>query len=255
MARRLPYIYAAVIVLGTLLLAWRYAADPPAPSDPLGLALGWGGIGAMVVMLVYSIARRSRPLRQIARLSYWLHFHIFLGVAGPIMVTFHSLHVFTREAPLRWLNPGLLNFVAVLIVFCSGLFGRYMYSMLPRALSGERLDAKEVEREISAAGELPAEVRALIGAPNQKAGFLALVAADFETRRALRRLEAMDLPAATRELARRRLRLERRMAVLAGADRIFRRWIVLHRPIASIMYVLTAVHVVLAYMFSPSLGR
>jgi hypothetical protein len=40
-----------------------------------------------------------------------------------------------------------------------------------------------------------------------------------------------------------------------AADRIFRRWIVFHRPMAAIMYVLSAVHVVLSYMYSPGLAR
>ena len=44
-----------------------------------------------------------------------------------------------------------------------------------------------------------------------------------------------------------------RRAVLDKANRWFRTWILLHRPIAAIMYVLSIVHVLLAYMFSPAL--
>ena len=39
---------------------------------------------------------------------------------------------------------------------------------------------------------------------------------------------------------------------LTAAERIFQRWIILHRPLATIMYVLSIVHVVLSYMYAMS---
>jgi hypothetical protein len=53
-------------------------------------------------------------------------------------------------------------------------------------------------------------------------------------------------------LVERRLKLQRRLHVLTGAERVFQRWIVLHRPLATIMYVLSVVHVVLSYMYALS---
>ncbi len=165
MRRLLPAIYALIIVATTAALAWRYRVDPPAPTSAFSVNLGWVGLISMVVMLIYSVARRSRKLREIARLSAWLHFHIFLGVLGFVCVVFHSMHLFTRDYGFNFLNPAVLNFCAVAVVFCSGLFGRYLYGYMP--------DSK-----------------------------------------------------------------------------IFQRWIVLHRPLALIMYVLSGIHVVLSYMYA-----
>ena len=66
----------------------------------------------------------GRALRNVARLSSWLHFHIFLGVQGMVCVVFHSMHLFTRSFAVNLMNPAVLNFIAVTIVFCSGLSSR-----------------------------------------------------------------------------------------------------------------------------------
>lgn len=251
--RLIPIFYFVIILIETIYLATIYLNDPPDSSAPLSVNLGWGGLIAMVVMLVYSIARRSRGLRQVARLSTWLHLHIFLGFQGMILVGFHSAHLFTREAPISPLNPGLLSFIFVLIVFFSGIFGRYMYSLLPRSIHGERMEMKDVNAELTALTDLPEAVLALSKQGAQPSGFFGLIRADLDARRARRALSAMSLSPEVRALAERRLLLERRMIAYQAANKIFSRWIVAHRPIAAMMYVLAAVHVILSYMFTPGL--
>lgn len=254
MLARLPIAYALLVIAQVVWLTRRFLNDQPKPSDPLSIWLGWAGLGAMVVMLVYSIARRSPRLRKVARLSYWLHLHIFLGVAGVVCVFFHSIHVFTRDAPLNWLNPGLLNFIAVMIVFFSGIFGRYMYSLVPRTLGGEQMAASDVEREIDGMTvDLPDGVKALWTRAPDATSLVGLVQADLQTRQAIRAIAKMGLVDEVRQLAERRVRLERRLAAWQAADSLFRNWIILHRPLAGIMYVLSAVHIILSYMFSPAL--
>lgn len=251
--RLIPILYFVIIIVETIYLSVIYIQDPPNSSAPLSIYLGWGGLIAMIVMLVYSIARRSRGLRQVARLSAWLHLHIFLGFQGMILVGFHSTHLFTREAPISPLNPGFLSFVFVLIVFFSGLFGRYMYSMLPRSIHGERMEVKDVDAELSSLGDLPDEVLALSKTGPKPSGLVGLMRADLDARRARRQLSGMSLAPQVRALAERRLILERRMIAYAAANKIFSRWIIAHRPIAAMMYVLAAVHVILSYMFTPGL--
>jgi len=209
MVRRLFAIYALAILFELVGLSWRYASDPPASSSAFSVGLGWAALVSMVVMLVYSIARRSKALRNIARLSTWLHFHIFLGIQGMIFAVFHSLHIFSKPS-IQLLNPAVLNLIAVAIVFFSGIFGRFLYSFIPRTIGGERRALAEIETEMRR------EVTS--GLTDEKG------------------------------------RLEKRLATLARADRVFQLWIILHRPLASIMYVLSFLHVALSYMFAPSLG-
>jgi len=252
----MPWVYGALLCGEIGSLTWRYATAAPAPTDPLSVDLGWVGLGSMVVLLAYSVARRSRRLRQVARLSYWLHFHIFLALQAMVCVFFHCFHLFGRDAPLRLLNPGVLNLIAVLVVFGSGIFGRYLYSWLPRQIGGVQMGRKEVEAELAQIGAaFSAEVEALWQRPaTEPRGLVGLIRSDLATRRALRELRRLDLPAQQLAVAERKVRLERSGAVLAVSQRFFRNWIILHRPIAAIMYVLSVVHVLLSYMFTPTLG-
>lgn len=236
MARRLPAIYALIVLAELVGLTWRYATDPPSSSSPFSIGLGWAALGSMIVMLVYSIARRSRALRQVARLSAWLHFHIYLGVQGVLFAVFHSLHLFTRQAPVQLLNPAVLNLILVLIVFSSGLFGRYLYSLLPRTLSGEQMAVREVEAELTRLGaKLPDEIESLLTRALSASSGLGLLKADRVTRRSLAKLRGLSLDPELHALAERRLRLHHRLRMLAAANRIFQQWIILHRPLASIM--------------------
>lgn len=252
----MPAIYAVVLVVELVALLLRYASEPPSASAPLSIWLGWAGLAAMVIMLIYSVARRSRRMRQWARLSTWLHFHIFMGTQGFLLTLFHSSHLFRRTAPISWLNPGLLCLLAVLVVFGSGIFGRYMYSWLPRTLKGERMSAEEAERELAAASTpLPPEVAAELAKAERPASpsFFHLIGADLELRRVRRRCRAATPDPKLRSLVDRRLFLQRRLLTLRAAERVFRLWIVAHRPLAAIMYVLAAVHITLSYMFTPGL--
>lgn len=248
----MPAIYAVMLAATTVALGRRWATDPPAPTSAFSVNLGWVGLGSMLVMLIYSVARRSRALREVARLSAWLHFHIFLGVLGMLCVFFHSLHLFTRDYAVNLLNPAVLNFGAVSVVFFSGLFGRYLYSFVPHALGGEQMAAGEVEAELKAQGPMPAELEPLLRSGAAPRSFSGLISADLATRRALRSLGSLKLPPEAFVLVERRLKLQHRLHALTAAERVFQRWIVLHRPLATIMYILSVVHVVLSYMYAMS---
>jgi hypothetical protein len=256
MASKLPWLYAVIVLAELGALTVIYATEPPAPSDPLSINLGWVGLGSMVALLVYSVARRSKALRRWARLSYWLHFHIFLACQGVLCAFFHSVQLFTKTTPTNPLNPAFLSGVGTAIIFGSGLFGRYLYSLLPRTLGGVQMAATEVEAELAEAGaELPEPVQALLREKvSEPHGFLDLIRTDLLTRSALRELKTVGIDKAHMELARRRLRLERRRAALRSSERVFRLWIILHRPSAAILYVVAAVHVVFSFMFSSALA-
>lgn len=252
MGAHLPKLYALILLLETVVLGVIYVVAPPDPSDPLSVWLGTLGLASMVIMLIYSFARRIKLLRDIARLSYWLHLHIFLGLQGFVFVCFHSAPMVTGRFYL--LNPGVLNFLAVCVVIASGFFGRWLFAQVPKTLGGRHMEAKEVEAELKAMNAtLPASVTALwTGIPATRS-ILDIVKADSDRRMAERKLRKLKLEPEVYVLASRRLALERHKAALAVTQRVFRYWILLHRPIAAILYVLSLLHLLLAIMFTPSL--
>lgn len=141
--KHMPWVYLAVLVMEALGLSVLYATVFPAASSLIGQLLGWGALISMVVMLVYSIARRSKRLRDVARLSYWLHFHIFLGFQGYLFAVFHSLPIVERGT-LGLLNPGFLSMLAATVVFGSGIFGRWLFGRLPRGADGEPIKTQRL---------------------------------------------------------------------------------------------------------------
>jgi hypothetical protein len=263
----LPGFAYGLLFLEAAVLTWLYATHDVAPGDLVGHAIGWGGTGSMIAMHVYSIRKRVRALGNLGRLRSWLQLHIFLGLQGAMMVTFHSLHLTTL------LNISGATLTLTIIVAASGAFGRYLYSWLPKSLTGERLDARAIEAELArlqpivadGAGVHP-ELAAAAAAVESRApltgrmGLGALIAEDRRTRRALAALDRA-IAAVTRahpgpELLgyvaalQRRAALTRRLAGLTAAERMFRNWHVFHKPLTVVLLGSVILHIVAHYVYA-----
>ena len=86
----LPWPYVAVLLIETFALGWLAATRP---RPPWTYELGWIGAGSMLVMQLYSVRRRVRALRRLGALRSWLDAHIFLGLHGFVLVSYHSIGV------------------------------------------------------------------------------------------------------------------------------------------------------------------
>ncbi len=60
------------------------------PAGQLGLLYGFIGAGLMIIMLVYSVRKRTRFMGQRPLMSAYLNMHIYLGVIGPLFIILHS---------------------------------------------------------------------------------------------------------------------------------------------------------------------
>jgi|SRR5579871_5514212 len=276
----LPAAYYALLVAEAVgLVVLHHYRPEQSGGERWSYLLGWAGLGSMVVMHVYSIRRRVKALRNWGRLRTWLHFHIFMGLQGALLVTYHSLHL--RDAA----SVQGINIFCVGIVVASGLFGRYLYAFIPKSIAGERMTASEIEAELQslrgageaaptpellqAAAAYEKEMKPLVG----KLGFWQLVSEDLRARRALGRLErafrerlAQLLLAKRTErddrarieafvaAARRRTMLTRRLATFHAADRLFRGWHLLHKPLTFLLAGATLLHVLGHYMFAAGMS-
>lgn len=234
------------------MLVPTYLVVRPAAGSIVNGIVGTVGLLCMIAMHVYSVARRHAALRRVMRLSWWLHLHIFLGLQGILLSYVHCLPLFWRHGPPILVNPGMLNLYALTIVFASGVFGRYLFAQVPKTLAGQHMSARELDTAITALpDDLPDEVVALWHDAPQRGGFGGIVAAARARQQALRTLGTFDLAPELEALAARRITLERQRAVLTSARRFFATWIVVHRPLAVAMYLITAVHVLLGLLFTP----
>ncbi len=151
---------------------------------------GFGIIGSimMIVMHTYSIRKRVKFFQKWGSLKKWLHFHIFLGVVGPLLVMVHTTGKVNGLVSL--------SFWSMVLVFLSGFVGRFFYGAVPRRATGleysleEAIEISEELREtlkkkLAHIGKAAEELDALESRKNVNQ-FLKKYIAPFETMEKLR---------------------------------------------------------------------
>ena len=146
-------LLATVVVVATLLFAldgWHYYRTPLGirgytpehrflrPSGTVGLLLGITGATLMVLMQSYSVRKRVRRLNRLGSLPRWLEFHIFCGILGPVLITFHTSFKFNGIVSVAYWS--------MLLVVASGFVGRYLFVRIPKSIRGQELTYAEVEQ-------------------------------------------------------------------------------------------------------------
>jgi hypothetical protein len=277
--QRFPWATVALTLAVAAALWWHgeaYYRVPAVarPDSPLhgtldsagsfGHRLGIAGGAMMLAILLYSLRKRQRLLQRAGALRHWLAVHIFLGLVGPVLVTYHtSFQVGGIVAIAYW---------SMVVTMLSGIFGRYLYAQLPAPLAeGDQRAVEEECRTLDAdltdqlRGNAPAA--ALVGrhavdpeplgsaAPGRLSAVvrhdLARPLVRWQLARSLRRQAGLSRTRA-RALARQAVRrslLRRRLAGAVAMERLFHHWHVFHRPFVWIMFLVIAVHVAVALLF------
>ncbi len=230
------------------------------PAASWGLAYGYVGAGMMVLMLTYSLRKRTQVLGKLFSLRGWLDLHIYLGICGPLFIVLHT----------SFKVQGLVavSFWSMVAVALSGFFGRYLYLQIPRNIQGDELSLKDIEQVRAIyAGQLQRDY----GLSSQQIeGLDALSQGPAEAAKsvgqavvAVLRYNLLERPRIRRRLERElrglklgghRLRhllqileqrgqLQRRIALLSQIQRLFHYWHVVHKPFALIMYGIMLVHI------------
>jgi hypothetical protein len=179
------------------------------PSGELGHLLGFAGTLFLFATLPYLARKRLHILRSVGRPSQWLEVHIFCGVFGPILITYHTSFRFNGIVSVAYWS--------MLLVVISGFVGRYLYVRIPRTIRGEELSRAELEA---------------------RAEKLEQEAVDPATAAHLRR-----------KISKERDVLLRRIARLEKTRRLFQLWHVFHRPFVWVMFLVFFIHFGVALYF------
>lgn len=221
---------------------------------------GLGIIGATMIVIgvsTYSSRKRLRVLRSLGSLSWWLEFHIFLCLLGPILVVFHS----TFKAG----GIAAVSLWCMLSVWASGMIGRFLYVQIPRNLKGTELSEQEVLKELdsmsSALGSSPLGIQlmrkidegfASIPKPKRFLQTIALLfrlqmirrSAKHTVHEMIRKSHLAHKQAETLfALASARTVLLQKTILLTQVERLFYYWHVIHLPFTVIMFITLAAHV------------
>jgi hypothetical protein len=264
----------AILVFVALLIGWlRHDEEYLTPDHGLGYWLGICGSLMMLLLLMYSLRKRNKSMRSIGSIPTWFRIHMLLGIAGPLLIMFHS------NFRLGALNSNVALF-AMVIVAGSGVIGRYIYRKIHMGMYGRKAVAQEIladaetlrkglEKEIGDVDyifqELSSFGKRIIEQPPSTAlsslwtgGALALQAPFLRARfmgeiRRLAQRQGRDRGWSSRERRDRIARVDEVLTLYFNAllkaaelrfyERLFSLWHVLHLPLFFVMVATVIVHV------------
>ncbi len=128
--------YLAVVLIiytGWTVRDQRYLVS----GSGIGYWLGILGGSMMLMLLFYPVRKRKPRWKYSGSVKFWFRFHMFLGIAGPVLIILHTGY------HLGSLN-GAVAFFCMLIVAGSGLVGRYLYRRIHHGLYGEKIKFEEL---------------------------------------------------------------------------------------------------------------
>jgi hypothetical protein len=230
------------------------------PSGLIGQSLGLFAAALFFFLWLYPIRKKySARLSATGSVGTWLDWHV------------------SAATHAGWRFTGLvgLGFLAMFLVWLSGIVGRYLYVHIPRRRDGLAMSRDEIKSErnrilfefTAATGLRPGFVRDTLGRETESLegmgpiGVLrAMIRSDFERRRAVRAIEkelsrpgAPPIDRATLnsvlKLARKELSLAHQARMLGSTLKLFKYWHVAHRPFAVTALFAVITHIVVAIVF------
>ncbi|MEW5981935.1 MAG: hypothetical protein AB1806_06145 [Acidobacteriota bacterium] len=210
------------------------------PSGSVAHPLGIVGLAMMTMPLLYAARKKWRRLSRAGSLSAWLEVHVFCGIVGPLLVTFHSSFRFNGIISVAY-----WSMVAVVL---SGFVGRYLYVRIPKSIRGTELTRDEIGAR---ATELTARLRDAGLRDELMQWMRAADVVSWAGRRHLRRrlASAGIEPTLARGLvdaSRERSVLTKRLERLHRTKRLFALWHVFHQPLVYLMFAIAGVHIAVA---------
>lgn len=235
------------------------------PSGFVSHGIGIVGSAMILLLLLYIARKRWRFMHNWGNIRYWLNYHIWLGITGPILVLFHTTFKFGGIVSV--------SFWSMVAVVLSGFLGRYIYVQIPRSLTGQELSTEELEEldrgllaEINATAAIDGNILVMIQeaagtrGDSKKSGLAAIwswVISDLTLAPKLadirRRLNEIDVPQNDIKkiivLAKQKAKLKRKTDFLGTAHKLLHHWHVFHKPFAIIMVVIMFVHIIVTVTF------
>jgi hypothetical protein len=232
------------------------------PSGPFGQTFGVVGTMLLLVPFLYMLKKRLGARRGVGTTKGWLEVHLFCGIVGPVLVTFHTSFKFNGIV-----STAYWSMAAVML---SGFVGRYLYVRIPRSLKGAELTRAELDER---ADRLHTEVLSTAGGSalldrigrleqaavpqDGRLSWFGLLFGEIGVRRKLKSLER-DVQRSTLsrtqqigllQLVHERVFLLRRTAYLQRTKTAFGLWHIFHLPLVYLMLVIAVLHIgIVLYM-------
>jgi hypothetical protein len=130
-------IYVPVVVF-SLLAIWVIERRPYTAGSDFGYYLGLVGSLMMASLLLYPLRKHVKMFQNFGSLRAWFVVHMVFGIAGPILVLFHSTF------QTRSFNA-TVAFWAMVVVLVSGVVGRFVFTRMYKGLEGNKATLREMQ--------------------------------------------------------------------------------------------------------------
>ena len=224
------------------------------PGGLFGHGVGIVGSAMMILLLFYSLRKRTKLFGKAGAIGRWLDIHIFFGTVVPLLIILHSTFKLNGIVSV--------SFWSMVLVSLSGFIGRYLYVQIPRTIRGQELDLDEVHKKSETIGK---KLQSLYDMTSEeithlelaisgsvKGSLFGIFFADimrfFRIRSIQRQLQRRKGIPKNRtkqfvQLLTQKALLDRRILIWAKVHKLFHYWHVFHKPFAIIMYVIMVLHV------------
>ena len=245
------------------------------PSGPIGIRLALMGAGSFCLIFLYAVRKRWRWLGRQGKTRNWLDVHVVMGVAAPVLITFHCAFKMRGLAGIAyWI---------MIAVMLSGIVGRYLYSQIPRRINAAELSLQEMQAMTSELTERihaqslvsAEEMKPLLAAPTKAdveklpvvAALLLMFRFDLQRPFQVARLRRRTMSGAWKvltvggllrsrnrdiekviDLARQRSWMATKIAFLSKTHQVFHLWHVIHRPFSYSFAILVGIHIAVAVL-------
>ena len=236
------------------------------PGGLTGHGFGVIGSAMMLIMLLYSLRKRTHIFSKAGTLPAWLDIHIYLGIIGPLLIILHS----------TFKVHGLVavSFYSMAAVALSGIFGRYLYLQIPRNIQGyeislnelKAMDSKlsrDLKEQYKFTDDMINRLEHLSGGTNIESRntwvfLFSLLWHDIKKKSELEKFikdnTLFDQFSAGQirtllKFIRQKAVLHQRIQILTRIQHLFHYWHVIHKPFAIIMIIIMFIHIAVAITF------
>ena len=115
-------------------------------GDDFGYYLGVSGGITLLALLLYSLRKHIRFMRNWGASRHWFRLHMILGILGPTLILFHSTF---RVGSVN----ATVALSCMLLVASSGIIGRFIYRKIHHGLYGRSATLQEVQTNLGIIGK------------------------------------------------------------------------------------------------------
>lgn len=270
-----PRFKIFIFILGSglaIFLPFYFSFNPYKSKSFIPQLLGI--IGSCLMLFgatVYAIRKRVRFLKNFGRMTQWLNAHVVLCTLGPLLITYHT--AFSIKSP-----NAAVCYYSMLIVFASGIMGRFIYKHFQFSLSGEKTTIKEMKAWVERLDEkiyqtfpepekMVSSIKKFFAFTENKNSrgfvrlFIFMILLDFKERRLKRQITKSlrkrgplllkrSLSSGTFEpLLIKRISLEKKIFALEGTSKLFGYWHRLHIPFLWMLALTLLFHILAVTIF------